>query len=102
MASAIPVLGFLRVDQPDVRLMDEWRGLERLAGLLLGHFLSRQFSQLIVEQRQELLGRPQGTVVTERRVRVDMEQWDDCLAREDFEHCRELPQAKLSLECAVF
>ena len=48
-----------------------------------------------------LLGRPHGTVVTERRVRVDMEQWDDCLACEEFEHCRKLAQAKLSLESVV-
>jgi len=47
------------------------------------------------------LGRPHGTVVTERRVEVDMEQWDDCLACEEFEHCRKLAQAKLSLESAV-
>ena len=42
-----------------------------------------------------------GTVATERRVQVDIEQWNDCLACEQYEHCRELCQAKLSLESSV-
>jgi hypothetical protein len=53
---AIPVLGFLHVHEPDVCLMHERRGLQSLAGLLLGHHLGRQLAQLIVDQRQELLG----------------------------------------------
>ena len=31
--------------------------LQRLAGLLLGQLLGRQLAQLVVDQRQELLGR---------------------------------------------
>ena len=46
-------------------------------------------------------GKPHGTVVTGRRVEVNMEQWDDCLACEEFENCRKLSQARLSLERAV-
>ena len=37
--------------------MDQGRGLERLAGLLLGQPLGGQLAQLVVDQRQELLGR---------------------------------------------
>ena len=37
--------------------MDQGRGLERLARLLLGQPLGRQLAQLVVDQRQELLGR---------------------------------------------
>ena len=45
------------VDQPEVRLVDQGRGLERLAGLLLRQLLGGQLAQLVVDQRQELLGR---------------------------------------------
>ena len=37
--------------------MDQGGSLERLTGLLLGHLRSRQPSQLVVNQRQKLLGR---------------------------------------------
>ena len=37
--------------------MDQGRGLERLAGLLLGQLLGGQLAQLVVDQGQELLGR---------------------------------------------
>ena len=47
------------------------------------------------------LGKPHGMFTTERRVQVDMEQWDDRLACEEFDHCRTLSQAKLALESAV-
>ena len=43
-------------DQPQVGLVDQGRGLERLAGLLLGQPLRRQLAQLVVDQRQQLLG----------------------------------------------
>ena len=36
--------------------MDQGRGLERLPGLLLGQPLRGQLAQLVVDQRQELLG----------------------------------------------
>ena len=47
----------LAADQPQVGLVDQGGGLERLAGLLLGQLLGRQLAQLVVDQRQELLGR---------------------------------------------
>ena len=56
VAAAVPVLGLLRVHQPQVGLVDQGRGLERLAGLLLGQLLRRQLAQLVVDQRQQLLG----------------------------------------------
>ena len=46
----------LRIHQPEVGLVDQRRGLERLAGLLLGHLCGGQLAQLVVDQRQELLG----------------------------------------------
>jgi len=42
-----------------------------------------------------------GMFVTDQNIDVDMEQWDDCLTCEEFEHCGKLAQAKLSLEIAV-
>ena len=46
----------LDVHQPKIGFVDQGRGLERLAGLLLGQFLRRQLAQLVVDQRQKLLG----------------------------------------------
>ena len=43
-------------DQPEVRLVDQGRRLERLARLLLGQLRCGQLAQLVVDQRQELLG----------------------------------------------
>ena len=43
-------------DEPEVRLVDQGGGLERLAGLLLGQPLGGELAQLVVDQRQELLG----------------------------------------------
>ena len=55
--ASIPVLGLLGIHQPDVRLMHQRRGLQRLARLLLGHLGGGQLPQFLVDQRQELLGR---------------------------------------------
>ena len=43
-------------DEPQVRLMDQGRGVECLARLLAGQPLGGQLAQLIVDQGQELLG----------------------------------------------
>jgi hypothetical protein len=40
-----------------MRFVYQSRGVQRLAGLFLCQLLRRQLSQLIVDQRQELLGR---------------------------------------------
>jgi hypothetical protein len=57
VAAALP--GPLRApaDQPQVGLLHQRRGLERLAGLLLGELPGRELAQLVVDQGQELLGR---------------------------------------------
>jgi hypothetical protein len=57
VAPAVPVLSPALADQPDVRFVDQGRGLERLAGRLVGQLQSRQFAQLVVDQRQQLAGR---------------------------------------------
>ena len=48
--------GLLGIHQPEVGLVDQGRGLERLAGLLLRQPLGGQLAQLVVDQRQELPG----------------------------------------------
>src|SRR5207237_6131240 len=53
VAAAVPVLGFVRVHQPEVGLVDQGRGLERLAGYFLGQLLGGQLAQLVVDQRKE-------------------------------------------------
>ena len=58
MASAVPVRAVVGTDQPEVRLVNQGRGLERLAGLLLGQLLGGQLAQLVVDQGQELFGCP--------------------------------------------
>jgi hypothetical protein len=40
-------------DEPQVRLMDQGRGVQRLAGLLLGQLLGCQSTQLVVEQQRQ-------------------------------------------------
>ena len=56
MTPAIPTLNFLDVHHPQVGLMDQGGGLQRLAWLLLGQLVGRQLAQLIINQRQEPLG----------------------------------------------
>ena len=48
--------GACRADEPQVGLVDQGGRLERLPRLLLGQLLGRQLAQLVVDQRQELLG----------------------------------------------
>jgi hypothetical protein len=56
MAPTVPALDFGRIDQPYIRLVDQGGGLERLSGLLLCQVLGGELAQLVVDERQELLG----------------------------------------------
>ena len=49
--------GSSRPDEPEVGLVDQGRGLEGLPGLLLRQPLGGELAQLVVDQRQEPLGR---------------------------------------------
>src|SRR5262249_46653405 len=54
---AVPVRTCLFLaDQPEVGLVDQGGRLERQPPLLLGQFRCRELAQLVVDQRQELLG----------------------------------------------
>ncbi len=44
-------------DQPEIRLVNQRRRLQRLTRRLVRQFRGRQLAQLVVHQRQQLLGR---------------------------------------------
>jgi hypothetical protein len=56
MATRTPVLGLLRIYKADISLVYEGRGLERLAGRLLGHLLGGQLSEFVIDEWEKLLG----------------------------------------------
>ena len=47
------------------------------------------------------LKRAGGMFVSDRRVAVNMEQWDDCLECPEFEHCYKLCMGRTALEAAI-
>jgi hypothetical protein len=53
---AMPRRGLVAADQPQIRLVDQGGGLERLPQLLGRQPLRRQLAQFVVHERQELLG----------------------------------------------
>ena len=56
VSAAVPAVGLLASDEPNVSLVDECGGLESLAGLLAGESLRRQVPQFVVDEREEFLG----------------------------------------------
>jgi len=57
MAAAVPNLLLLRSYETQPRFMHQGRGLERLSGFFLGHFIRGELAQFLVDQRQQLTGR---------------------------------------------
>src|SRR5262249_44470346 len=57
VAATVPVLRSLDVHQPEVGFVNQGRGLERLARLLLRHPLGSQLTQLALDERKQLLRR---------------------------------------------
>jgi hypothetical protein len=47
------------------------------------------------------LRRAGGTFVSQRRVAVDMAEWDDCLKCPEFDDCYKLCTGRLALEAAI-
>jgi hypothetical protein len=47
------------------------------------------------------IARAGGTFVSHRRVAANTQEWDDCRACPEFEHCYNLCTGKLSLESAI-
>src|SRR5262249_30679086 len=54
--TAVPTVSVVGIDQPDVRFMNQSGGLQCLARLLLRQPSGGEFAQLVIYQRQELLG----------------------------------------------
>ena len=50
------MLGLVNIDQPEIRLVHQGRGLKRLTRILMDELRRGQFSQLLIDQRQELVG----------------------------------------------
>src|SRR5262249_43518817 len=55
VASAVPGAARVRVDQPQVRLVNQGGRLQRLAGRFVGEFVRGELTQRVVDQRQQLL-----------------------------------------------
>jgi hypothetical protein len=47
------------------------------------------------------LRRVGGMFVLDRRIAVNMEEWDDCVACPEFEDCYKLSLGKVTLEAAI-
>jgi hypothetical protein len=56
VASTVPVAAGVRTDEPEISLVDQGRGLERLTGVFEGQPTRGQASKLVVDQRQEIAG----------------------------------------------
>src|SRR5262245_7897141 len=56
MTTAVPVLSRLDANKANVGLVDQRRRLQRLSWLFLGQLRGRELAQLVVNQRQQLLG----------------------------------------------
>jgi hypothetical protein len=56
MALAIPLLSCRIIDKTQIGFVDQRCSLESLARGFLHHLLGSQFSQLVIDQPQELLG----------------------------------------------
>ena len=50
-------LDLFDLDQPQIRLVHERRGLQRMARTFTGHVSPREPTQLVVDQRHELIER---------------------------------------------
>ena len=58
MAPALPARLVAVADEPQVRLVDQGGRLQRLPARFVGQARSRQAAQLVVDQRQQFVGRP--------------------------------------------
>jgi hypothetical protein len=56
VAAAVPFSGLFGVDEPEVRLVNQGGGLERLAGLLVRQPLGGQLAKLVVDEWEQSLG----------------------------------------------
>lgn len=54
--SPLPVPSFVAADQPQVSLMDEGRGVERLPRRFVGELVPCQSAQLLIDERQKPAG----------------------------------------------
>ena len=65
VVATLPFPGLVPADQPDVGLVHQSGGLDGLAGLLPRQPPGGELAEFVVDQRQQLLGRP-GVAVLDR------------------------------------
>jgi len=58
VAPTVPVLRLLAAYESEIGFVDQRGGLQRMAGLLSSQLPRRQLAQLVVHQREKLLGGP--------------------------------------------
>jgi hypothetical protein len=80
ITSAVPALGPFGIDQPQIRLVDERRGLQCLPGLLVRQFLRGQLAEFVVDERQQLLRRVGIAPLNRRQNLRDVRHRSDCSA----------------------
>lgn len=56
VTAAIPAIGLLASDEPDVSLVDEGGSLEGVAGGFGGHPGGSQLAQFVVDEREQFFG----------------------------------------------
>src|SRR5262245_63077914 len=56
MAARVPRWRRFSADQPQIRLVDQCRGLERLAGFFVSEPGGGELAELVVDKRQKLVG----------------------------------------------
>ncbi len=55
VAAVLPMLNLVDIDEPEIGLVDQGRGLKGLPRLLVSQPLRSQLAQLFIDQRQELV-----------------------------------------------
>jgi hypothetical protein len=69
---AIVPVGITLIDKAEVRLVNQRRGLKSMTVSLAAHRMSRDTAQLIVHERDELVGRSRVALTPRREQRGDV------------------------------
>ena len=70
VGAALPLPGWPGVDKAQIRFVHQPRSLNRLTGRFLRHLLGRQTAQLLVDQRQQLIGSEEVALSIRARILV--------------------------------
>ena len=87
MSETIPVTCRAVADQPQIGLVNESRGLERLAGLLASELLGGQLTQLVINHRQEETGSCRHTLLHRRKDARNVVNGLEPVPERELDHC---------------